>query len=112
MDIAVNGLSIDVLEAQLREFEPETIMAERADESTLVFELAKKNHLNFALIHPNIYQLDDQFLILDWARVFLLDQDDPNLDVFNTIGAIEFEYDQYLEQARNLMNNCAFYLDD
>ena len=41
MDVAVNGLSIDVLEAQLRAFEPETIMAERADESTLVFELAK-----------------------------------------------------------------------
>ena len=41
MDVAVNGLSIDALEAQLKEFEPETIMVERAIESTLVFELAK-----------------------------------------------------------------------
>lgn len=29
MDVAVNGLSIDALEAQLKEFEPETIMVER-----------------------------------------------------------------------------------
>ena len=41
MDVAVNGLSIDALEAQLKEFEPETIMVERAIESTLVFKLAK-----------------------------------------------------------------------
>ena len=41
MDVAVNGLSIDALEAQLKEFEPETIMIERAIESTLVFKLAK-----------------------------------------------------------------------
>ena len=41
MDVDVYGLSIDALEAQLKEFEPEIIMVERANESTLVFELAK-----------------------------------------------------------------------
>ena len=109
IDIVIKGLSVEVLETQVRKFEAETVMAEHIDENAWVFQLATKIHLNFALIHPDIKLLDNPFLTTDWARMFLLDRSNPNLDAFNAIGAVEFEYDQYLKQAKNLMKNCAFH---
>ncbi|OTG92608.1 hypothetical protein [Acinetobacter sp. ANC 3832] len=88
---------------QVAVFDPNVIMAETEHENSQVLALAVQHWLGYGLIYPKLDQLDISQLQQRYPKIILLDENNPEYDVFTQYGQVVLDWNEYQDEVKKLV---------